>query len=51
MDRHEFRVISDATSAQPLRHSRDDLGINRLVAEGVEAEVVVGGMEEDPRNL
>ena len=48
---HECRVISDATSAQPLRHSRVDLGINRLVAEEVEAEVVVVGVEEDLRNL
>ena len=51
MDRHECRVISDATSVQPLCRSRVDLGIIGLVAEAVEAEVVVGGVEEDLRNL
>ncbi len=51
MDRHECRIISDATSAQPLCHSRVNLGFIGLVAEEVEAEVVVGGVEEDLRNL
>ena len=51
MDRHECRVISDVTSAQPLCSSRVDLVIIGLVAEEVEAEVVVGGLEEDLRNL
>ena len=51
MDRHECRVISDATSAQPLCRSRVDLGMAGLVAEEVEAEVAVGGLEEDLRNL
>ena len=51
MDRHACIVISDATSAQPLCHSRVDLIVIGLVAEKVEAEVVVGGVEEDLRNL
>ena len=51
MDRHECRVISVATSVQPLCHSRVDLGVIGLVAEEVEAEVAVGGVEEDLRNL
>ena len=51
MDRHECRVISDATSVQPLWRSRVDLSIIGLVAEEVEAEVAVGGVEEDLRNL
>ena len=51
MDRHECRVISDATSVQPLCHSRVDLSIIGLVPEEVEAEVVVGGVEEDLKNL
>ena len=51
MDRHECRVISDATSVQPLCHSRVDLRIIGLVAKAVEAEVAVGGVEEDLRNL
>ena len=51
MDRRECIVISDATSVQPLCHSRVDLSIIGLVAEVVEAEVVVGGVEEDLRNL
>ena len=51
MDRHECRVISDATSAKPLCCSRVDLSIIGLVAEAVEAEVVVRGVEEDMRNL
>ena len=51
MDRHEYRVISDATTVQPLCRSCVDLGIIGLVAEEVEAEVVVGGVEEDLRNL
>ena len=51
MNRHECRVISDATSVQPLCRSRVDLSIIGLVAEEVEAEVAVGGVEEDLRNL
>ena len=51
MDGHECRVISDATSAQPLCRSRVDLGIIGLVAEEVEAEVAVEGVEEDLRNM
>ena len=51
MDRRECIVISDATSVQPLCHSRVDLGIIGLVAEAVEAGVDVGGVEEDLRNL
>ena len=51
MDRHECRVISDATSVQPLCRSHVDLRIIGLVAEEVEAEVAVGGVKEDLRNL
>ena len=51
MDRHECRVISDATSAQPLCHSRVDLDIIGLVAEEVKVEVAIGGVEEDLSNL
>ena len=51
MDRHECRVISDATSVQPFCRSRVDLSIIWLVAEEVEAEVAVRGVEEDLRNL
>ena len=51
MDRHECRVISDVTSVQPHCCSRIDLGIIGLVPEEVEAEVVVGGVEEDLRNM
>ena len=51
MDRHECRVISDATSVQPLCRSRVDLSIIGLVAEAGEAEVAVGGVEEDLRPL
>ena len=51
MDRYECIVISDATSVQPLCGRRVDLSIIGLVAEAVEAEVVVGGVEEDLRNL
>ena len=51
MDRREFIVISDATSVQPVCRSRVDLNTIGLVAEEVEAEVAVGGVEEDPRNL
>ena len=51
MDRHECRVISDATSAQPLCRSRVDLGIIGLLIEEVKAEVAVGDVEEDLRNL
>ena len=47
MDQHECIVISDATSVQPLCRSRVDLSIIGLVAEAVEAEVAVGGVEED----
>ena len=51
MDQRECIVITDATSVQPLCHSRIDLSIIGLVAEEVEAEVAVGGVEEDLRNL
>ena len=51
MDRHECRVISDATSVQPLCGSRVDLIIIGLVGEAVEVEVAVRGVEEDLRNL
>ena len=51
MDGHVCRVISDATSVQPFCRSRVDLDIIGLVAEEVDAEVVVGGVEEDLRNL
>ena len=51
MDRHECRVISDPTSEQPLWRSCVDLSIIQLVAEEVAAEVAVGGVEEDLRNL
>ena len=51
MDRHECRVISNATSVQPLCHSRVALSIIGLAAEEVDAEVVGGGVEEDLRNL
>ena len=51
MDRHECIVISDATSVQPLCRSRVDLSIIGLVAEAVDAEVAVEGVEEDLRNL
>ena len=51
MDQRECIVISDATSLQPLCRSRVDLSIIGLVAEAVEAEVAVGGGEEDLRRL
>ena len=51
MDRRECIVISDATSVQPLCRSCVDLSIIGLVAEAVEAQVAVGGVEEDLRNL
>ena len=51
MDRRECIVINNATSVQPLCRSRVDLCITGLVAEQVEAEVAVGGVEEDLRNL
>ena len=51
MDRRECIVITEATSARPLCRSRVDLSIIGLVAEAVEAEVAVGGVEEDMRNL
>ena len=51
MDGHECRVISDATSVQPLCCSRVDLNIIGLVAEEVETEVAIGGVEEDLRNM
>ncbi len=51
MDRCECIVISNATSVQPLCRSRVDLSIIGLVAEAVEAEVAIGGVEEDLRNL
>ena len=46
MDRHECRVISDATSVQPLCRSHVNLSIVGLVTEEVEAEVAVRGVEE-----
>ena len=51
MDQHECRVISDVASVQPLFHSRVDLNIIGLVAEEVEVEVAIRGVEEDLRNL
>ena len=51
MDRHECIVISDAKIVQPLCRSRVDLNIIRLVVEAVKAEVAIGGVEEDVRNL
>ena len=51
MDRHECRVISDATSVQPLWRSRVDLSIIGLVAEEVTAEVAIEGVVEDLRRL
>ena len=51
MDRHECRVISDATSVQTLCCSCVDLSIIGLVAEEVEAEVAVRGVEEDLTNV
>ena len=51
MDRRECIVISDATSVQLLCRSRVDLNIIGLVAEAVEAEVAVGGVEEDLRAM
>lgn len=51
MDGHECRVISDATSVQPLWRSRVDVSIIGLVAKEVVAEVAVGVVEEDLRRL
>ena len=51
MGRHECRVISDATSVQPLWRSHVDLSIIGLVVEEVEAEVAIGGVEEDLRAM
>ena len=51
MDRRECIVISDATSVQLVCRSCVDLNIIGLVAEAVEAEVAVEGVEEDLRNL
>ena len=51
MDRLECRVISDATSVQPLCHSHVDPNIIGLVAEEVAAEVAVGGVLKDLRRL
>ena len=51
MDQHECRVISDATSVQPLWRSLVDVSIIGLVAEEVAAEVAVGGVEEYLRCL
>ena len=44
MDRHECILMSDATSVQPLCHSRVDLNIIGLVAEEVEAEAAAEGV-------
>ena len=49
MDRHECRVISDATSVQPLCRSRVDLNIIGLDMEDGDAGVTFGGGEEDSR--
>ena len=51
MDRRECIVINDATSVQPLCRSCVDLSIIGLVTEAVEAELAVGGVDEDLRNL
>ncbi len=51
MDRHECIVISNATSVQPLCRGRVDLSVIGWVAEAVEAEVAVGGVEKDLRNV
>ena len=51
MDRHECRLISDATSVQPLCRSRVYLSIIGLVVEEVKEKVAVGGVYEDLRNL
>ena len=51
MDRLECIVISDATSVQPLCRSHVELSIIGMVPEEVEAEVAVGGVEEDLGNL
>ena len=51
MDQRECIVKSDATSVQPLCRSRIDLSIIGLVAEEVEVEVAVGGVEKDLRNM
>ena len=51
MDRHECRVISDATSVQPLCRSRVDLNIIGLVASDVATEVAAEGVDEDLRRL
>ena len=45
------RVISDATSVQPLWRSRVDLSIFGSVAKDVVAEVAVGAGEEDLRHF
>jgi hypothetical protein len=49
--RHECRVKSDATSAQPLWRSRVDLSTIGLVAEDAVADEAVRGGEEDIRHL
>ena len=51
MDRHECRVISHATSVQPLCCSCVDLSIIGLVTEEVEVEVDIEGVKEDLRKL
>ena len=51
MDGHECRVISGVRSARPLCRSCVDLGIIGLVAEEVDVEVAVGGVEEELRKL
>ena len=51
MERHEYRVITNGTSVQPLWHSRVDLSIIGLVAEEFAVEVAVGGVDEDLRQL
>ena len=51
MDRHECRVISDATSVQPLCRSCVHLNIIGLVAEDDLTDLAVGRGGEDLRHL
>ena len=51
MDRHECRVISDATSVQLLWRSHVDLRVIGLAGEDAPADLAVGGGEEDLRRL
>ena len=45
MDRYECRVISDATSVQPLRRSHVDLSMIGLAGEDAPADLAIGGGE------